>query len=195
MDGWLHEPHAPVRMRHIALRRAVVVQVLQLECDLDAKRRDAARSPLPPVKQDPSAAELLPEIVRLWYELNIPMLGRSQFLLAHEGKPSFFYQAELAHLKELQQCAPVRVHLAPANTQHFQDRWSKHVWFSEQLPISLQSTSASTRLMRCPGHPCLTGLCTKEVRPVELSGACKPRTKAALTTDRCRFTTAVHAGI
>jgi hypothetical protein len=102
-------------MRHIAVRLAAVLQILQLEGDLDAKLHVAARSSVPPLKQDPSAEELLPKIVRLWHELNIPMLARSQFLLAHEGKQSFFYQAELAHLEELQQCAPVPAHTTLGN--------------------------------------------------------------------------------
>jgi hypothetical protein len=50
----------------------------------------------------PSVDDLLPQIVRLWHELHVPLLARSQFLVAHKHREVFFFLAEHAHLLELQ---------------------------------------------------------------------------------------------
>ena len=85
-----------------------VTQVAALEAE--AQEQPPAKTLADLAVADPWASlprvdELLPAIVRLWVALHVPLLGRSQFLIAHEGKEVFYYMAEHAHLLELQRCA------------------------------------------------------------------------------------------
>jgi hypothetical protein len=87
------------------------MQVAALEAaarDAPPPATPASLSPRDPWAALPSAGELLPDIVRLWHEMHVPLLGRSQFLVAHaphaDAAP-YYYMAEHAHLQELQQCA------------------------------------------------------------------------------------------
>lgn len=88
-------------------------QVRQLEAD---KLRTSAAwapsshgaTPAPPSPL-PSPEALLPDIVRLWHELHVPLLARSQFLVAHDGREPYFFAAEHEHLLELQRCDPAFV--------------------------------------------------------------------------------------
>lgn len=43
---------------------------------------------------EPSEENLLPRILRLWDELQVPLRHRSRFLLAFRGKETFYYEAE-----------------------------------------------------------------------------------------------------
>ena len=86
-------------------------QVAALEAEgRDASKATPARtladlSAADPWAALPTAAELLPEIVRLWAALHVPLLARSQFLIGHAGREPYYYMAEHAHLAELQRCA------------------------------------------------------------------------------------------
>ena len=42
----------------------------------------------------PTATFFLPKIVKLWRELHVPLLHRSQFLIAFRGRETFYYEAE-----------------------------------------------------------------------------------------------------
>lgn len=53
----------------------------------------------------PSVQTLLPSILALWHELHVPLLTRSQFLIAHQAKDVFYFMAEQGHLLDLQRCA------------------------------------------------------------------------------------------
>lgn len=73
--------------------------------ELSAALENSAFSPKTPNKKvEPFVEDLLPQIVRLWHELHVPLLARSQFLVVHKHKEVFFFMAEHAHLLELQKC-------------------------------------------------------------------------------------------
>ena len=94
-------------MTECGCKVVLTAQVRQLEAD---KLRSSATfapsshaaTPPPPL---PAPDALLPDIVRLWHELHVPLLARSQFLVAHAGREPYFFSAEHEHLLELQRCA------------------------------------------------------------------------------------------
>lgn len=55
--------------------------------------------------RQPSVDELLSNIVKLWNEMHVPLLVRSQFWLTHQGKDVFYYMAEEGHLLDEQRYA------------------------------------------------------------------------------------------
>lgn len=59
--------------------------------------------------RQPSVDELLSNIVKLWNEMHVPLLTRSQFWLTHQGKDVFYYMAEEGHLLDEQRYV-VRLH-------------------------------------------------------------------------------------
>ena len=49
---------------------------------------------------------LLPRIVQLWEDLQVPLVHRSRFYLAFKGRETFYYEAE--HRRLIHQQTPVR---------------------------------------------------------------------------------------
>ncbi len=53
---------------------------------------------------------LLPRIVQLWEDLQVPLVHRSRFYLAFKGRETFYYEAEhrrLIHQQtQVQSCRP-----------------------------------------------------------------------------------------
>ena len=54
---------------------------------------------------------LLPRIVQLWEELQVPLVHRSRFYLAFKGRETFYYEAE--HRRLIHQQSQVRLCLSP----------------------------------------------------------------------------------
>ena len=75
-------------------------RVLALERELEAARREReeARSAVPSAP-DASSARLLPEVVRLWRHLRVPLLHRARFFLAFRGREAFYFEAERRRLE------------------------------------------------------------------------------------------------
>lgn len=89
--------------------RTVQVTVLEQAMAKLAAGEETEPEPVDPWAELPTAEELMPKILTLWHQLNIPLIERSQFLVAHTGKGVYHFLAEHDHLLELQRRALTRL--------------------------------------------------------------------------------------
>ena len=77
---------------------------------------------------------LLPRIVQLWEELQVPLVHRSRFYLAFKGRETFYYEAE--HRRLIHQHSQVCALCLNPKPYGSADRFA-HRWAPPDLPYEL----------------------------------------------------------